>query len=371
MKPYLCVGAGFSGAIIARELAEKGHSVHVIDERSHLAGNCHTERDGETGIQIHRYGPHVFHTDDKEVWDYLNRFGRMVPYVSRVKTTCRGKVYSLPINLHTINQFFGTNMNPREARGFIRSQVDQSIAAPANFEEQALSTVGRELYEAFFRDYTIKQWGLNPSELPASILKRLPVRFNYDDSYFEHRFQGIPEHGYTEIIAGILDHPLITISLNTPFETVDSADYRHLFYSGPIDRYFSWCHGRLGYRTLSFREIRARGDFQGTAIMNYSDPEVPYTRITEHKHFTPWETHDQATVCFEEYSSPAGEGDIPFYPIRLAREKAMFAQYEALAAGESRVTFVGRLGTYRYIDMDVTVREALNLASAHLSGPKV
>jgi len=367
MKSYLCVGAGFSGAIIARELAEKGRSVHVVDERSHLAGNCHTERDVETGIQIHRYGPHVFHTDDLEVWDYINRFGRLVPYVSRVKTVCRGKVYSLPINLHTINQFYGTCMNPDEVRRFLSERVDKSISNPVTFEEQALSTLGMELYEAFFRGYTVKQWGLEPSKLPAAVLKRLPIRFNYDDRYFDHRYQGVPEEGYTAIIAAILDHPLITVSLNTAFEAVDSVDYDHIFYSGPIDRYFGWCHGRLGYRTLTFREIRARGDFQGTAIMNYSDPEIPYTRITEHKHFAPWERHDQDTICFEEYSSLAGEGDIPFYPIRLVTEKAMLAQYEALAAEESKVTFVGRLGTYRYLDMDVTVREALDLARVHLA----
>jgi UDP-galactopyranose mutase len=359
MSNYLCVGAGFSGAVIARELAEKGHAMDVIDERPHIAGNCHTERDAQTGIQIHKYGPHIFHTDDQEVWDYINRFGEMMPYVNRVKATYQGKVYSLPINLHTINQFFGTCMSPAEAKDFIANLGDKSITDPQTFEEQALAFLGNDLYQAFFRGYTLKQWGMEPSELPASILKRLPVRFNYDDNYFNHRFQGMPKNGYSEIVQNILDHPNITLSLDTSFESIDRAAYDHIFYSGPLDRYFGYRLGRLGYRTLEFREVRAKGDFQGTAVMNYSDPEVLYTRITEHKHFSPWETHEDS-VCFEEYSSLAGEHDIPYYPIRLVKEKALLEQYEALAAAETKVTFVGRLGTYRYLDMDVTIREALD-----------
>lgn len=366
MKSYLCVGAGFSGAVIARELSEKGHTVHVIDERSHIAGNCHTERDEKTGIQIHRYGPHIFHTDDQQVWDYINRFTVMMPYVNRVKATYKGKVYSLPINLHTINQFFGTCMSPAEAKDFIANLGDKSITDPQTFEEQALAFLGNDLYQAFFRGYTLKQWGMEPTELPASILKRLPVRFNYDDNYFNHRFQGMPKNGYTEIIEKILDHPNIQVSLGTTFESVDRSEYQHIFYSGPLDRYFQYAHGRLGYRTLEFREIRATGDYQGTAVMNYSDLDVPYTRITEHKYFTPWETHED-TVCFEEHSSLAGENDIPYYPIRLVNEKALLDQYQALASQELQVTFVGRLGTYRYLDMDVTIREALDLAKAHLA----
>lgn len=366
MKSYLCVGAGFSGAVIARELSEKGHTVHVIDERSHIAGNCHTERDEKTGIQIHRYGPHIFHTDDQQVWDYINRFTVMMPYVNRVKATYKGKVYSLPINLHTINQFFGTCMSPAEAKDFIANLGDKSITDPQTFEEQALAFLGNDLYQAFFRGYTLKQWGMEPTELPASILKRLPVRFNYDDNYFNHRFQGMPKNGYTEIVEKILDHPNIQVSLGTTFESVDRSEYQHIFYSGPLDRYFQYAHGRLGYRTLEFREIRATGDYQGTAVMNYSDLDVPYTRITEHKYFTPWETHED-TVCFEEHSSLAGENDIPYYPIRLVNEKALLDQYQALASQELQVTFVGRLGTYRYLDMDVTIREALDLAKAHLA----
>ena len=360
MPSFLCVGAGFSGAVIARELAEKGHVVHVIDERQHLAGNCHTERDAQTGIQIHKYGPHIFHTADREVWDYINRFGEMMPYVHRVKATSRGKVYSLPINLHTINQFFSTCMSPTEARGFIDKLGDSSITDPQSFEDQALAFLGKELYEAFFRGYTIKQWGMNPSELPASILKRLPVRFHYDDNYFDHPYQGIPKNGYTEIVKNILDHPNISVSLGTSFESIDRAAYEHIFYSGPLDRYFDYRLGRLGFRTLESPEIHAKGDYQGTAQMNHSDLKTPFTRITEHKHFAPWEKHDD-TVCYEEHSRLAEVDDIPYYPIRLLKEKALLAQYQDLASKESQVTFVGRLGTYRYLDMDVTIREALEV----------
>jgi UDP-galactopyranose mutase len=370
VNPYLCVGAGFSGAVIARELAEKGHAVHVIDERPHLAGNCHTERDAQTGIQIHKYGPHIFHTDDQEVWDYINRFGEMMPYVHRVKAKSRGKVYSLPINLHTINQFFGTCMSPAEARDFIDKLGDPSITDPQSFEDQALAFLGRELYEAFFRGYTIKQWGMEPSELPASILKRLPVRFHYDDNYFNHRYQGMPKNGYSEIVKNILDHPKITVSLAASFESLDRTKYEHIFYSGPLDRYFDYRLGRLGYRTLEFREIRATGDFQGCAQMNHSDLEVPFTRITEHKHFTPWESHEE-TLCYEEHSRLAGENDIPYYPIRLVKEKALLTEYQALAAAERQVTFVGRLGTYRYLDMDVTIREALDVGRKEVKAERL
>jgi UDP-galactopyranose mutase len=358
--PYLCVGSGFSGAVIARELAEKGHMVHVIDERPHLAGNCHTPRDEKTGIQIHQYGPHIFHTDDVEVWNYINRFGEMMPFTYRPKANYRGKVYSLPINLHTINQFFGTCMSPKEAREFIAGLADASITDPQTFEEQALAFLGKELYEAFLLGYTKKQWGLEPSELPASILKRLPVRFNYDDNYFNHRFQGMPKEGYTKIIEAILNHPKIQISLETSFESLNPSDYQHVFYSGPLDRFYNYSCGRLGYRTLKFKEIRAIGDYQGNPVINYSDMATPYTRVTEHKHFSYWEQHAE-TICFEEYSSLAGEGDIPYYPIRLMKEQEMLSKYQTLAAKESRITFVGRLGTYRYLDMDTTIREALDV----------
>ncbi|SES39155.1 UDP-galactopyranose mutase [Tranquillimonas rosea] len=363
----LMVGAGLSGAVIARRLAEAGHRATVIDARPHIAGNCHTERDPETGVLVHVYGPHIFHTDDAEVWDYVTRFETFRPYKNRVKTTARGEVFSLPINLHTINQFYRKTLRPDEARAFIAAQADTSITDPQSFEEQALRFVGPDLYEAFFKGYTEKQWGCHPSALPASILKRLPVRFNYDDNYFFHRFQGMPETGYTAMVARILDHPNIDVHLDTPYAPGMADRYGHVFWSGPLDGYFGYDLGRLGYRTLDFERFTETGDWQGCAVMNYGDPEVPYTRITEHKHFAPWEDH-AGTVCYREFSRACGPDDIPYYPIRLVEEKALLSDYAARAAGEEGVTFVGRLGTYRYLDMDVTIREALDTARAFLSG---
>ena len=362
----LIVGAGLSGAVIGRCLAEAGHPVTIIDSRSHVAGNCHTERDAETGVLIHAYGPHIFHTDDAEVWDYVNSFTAFRPYRNRVKTTSQGQVFSLPINLHTINQFYGKTLRPDEARAFIEAEADISITDPQSFEEQALRFVGRPLYEAFFKGYTQKQWGCDPSALPASILKRLPVRFTYDDNYFFHRFQGMPEAGYTPMVARILDHPGIDVHLDTAYDPVMADRHDHLFWSGPLDGYFQFRLGRLGYRTLDFEKFTSDGDWQGCAVMNYGDRDVPWTRITEHKFFAPWESHDR-TVCYREYARACGAEDIPYYPIRLVDEKALLAEYEALAAAESGVTFVGRLGTYRYLDMDVTIREALDTARGFLA----
>lgn len=366
MHTFAAVGAGFSGAVIARQLAEAGHRVHVFDSRDHIAGNCHTERDPATGIMVHRYGPHIFHTDDERVWEYVNRYSAFMPYTNRVKTTSGGRVYPLPVNLLTINQFFGKALSPVEARAFVASRTVAGAGEPGNFEEQALRLVGRELYEAFFRGYTVKQWGCAPDRLPASILRRLPLRFNYDDNYFFHKYQGMPRDGYTAIVGKILDHDNIQVNLNYRFPREQVADYAHVFYSGPIDGYFDYRLGRLGYRTLDFREIRARGDYQGCAVMNYADESVPYTRIAEHKHFSPWEEHAD-TVCFEEYSRDCGDGDIPYYPTRLAGEEGKLRDYVQLAQRETRVSFVGRLGTYRYLDMDVTIAEALFAAEQFLA----
>jgi UDP-galactopyranose mutase len=361
----LIVGAGFSGAVIARQLAENGFQVTVIDSRTHIAGNCHSERDSETGIMVHKYGPHIFHTDNEQVWNYLNKFSKFMPYINRVKAVSAGKIYTLPINLLTINQFYGKTLNPSEAKAFIESLGDRSIQEPQNFEEQALKFIGRDLYEAFFYAYTYKQWGLEPRELPASVLKRLPVRFNYDDNYFNHKFQGMPENGYTDIVAKILSHSGIQTSLNTRFQHSMLDKFDHCFYSGTIDGFYDYELGRLDYRTLDFKEIRVDGDFQGTAVINYCDKEVPYTRISEHKHFSPWETHSKS-VCFQEFSRLAQPNDTPYYPIRLAKEKNILEKYIEKSKHESKVTFIGRLGTYRYLDMDQTVSEALILAREFL-----
>ena len=368
-KNIAIVGAGFSGAVIANQLAQAGYNVEIFESRDHIAGNCHSERDEETGVMVHVYGPHIFHTDNERAWEFINRYGTFKPYVNRVKAITNNRVFTLPINLLTINQFFGKTFRPAEAQAFIQSLGDKSIENPATFEEQALRFVGRELYEAFFKTYTMKQWGLHPSELPASILKRLPVRFNYDDNYFNHKYQGMPADGYTAIVENILKVPGISVHLSTPFDPAAKTDYDHVFYSGPIDAWFRHVEGRLPYRTLDFEVFRDTGDYQGNAVINYCDDSKSYTRITEHKHFSPWEQHER-TVCYMEYSRQCEEADTPYYPIRQAREKAQLEKYVNLAKNETNVTFVGRLGTYRYLDMDVTIHEALLTADKFLEAAR-
>ena len=362
----LLVGAGLSGVVIGRKLAEAGHQITIVESRNHIGGNCHTTRDKHSDVMVHVYGPHIFHTDDEEVWNYVNSFETFLPYKNRVKITSKGQVFSLPINLHTINQYYKKTMRPDEAKAFIEEQADTTITDPQTFEEQAQRFVGKDFYEAFFKGYTIKQWGVQPSELPASILKRLPVRFNYDDNYVFHKFQGMPENGYTAMVERILDHPSITVHLNTHFTRDLTSKYDHVFYAGPLDGWFDFELGRLGYRTLDFEQFRYDGDYQGCAVMNYGEESVPYTRITEHKHFSPWESRE-ASVLYREFSRLAEPDDIPYYPIRQVAEKALLSDYVALAEKESGVTFVGRLGTYRYLDMDVTIREALDTAKAFLA----
>jgi UDP-galactopyranose mutase len=366
VKKIGMAGAGLSCAVIARALAERGHAIEVLERRSHVAGNCHTERDAASGVMLHAYGPHIFHTDDDEVWNYVNRWMAFKPFVNRVKAVSGGRVYSLPVNLHTINQFFGKTFSPEEAREFISSQGDGGTAAPQSFEEQALRFVGRPLYEAFFKGYTLKQWGIDPKLLPASILKRLPVRFDYNDNYFAHRHQGMPAGGYTAMVQAILDHPGIRITLGASLDADEVGGFDHVFYSGPVDGFFGYDRGRLPYRTLDFERFRAEGDFQGCAVMNYCDEAVPFTRITEHKHFSPWESH-AGTVCYREFSRLCGADDIPYYPVHLIGGDALLDDYMRRARSEARVTFVGRLGTYRYMDMDVTIRAAMDVAAAWLA----
>ncbi|MGO4017018.1 UDP-galactopyranose mutase [Klebsiella michiganensis] len=365
-KNILIVGAGFSGVVIARQLAEQGHHIRIIDQRDHIGGNSYDARDPQTDVMVHVYGPHIFHTDNETVWNYVTQHAEMMPYVNRVKATVNGQVFSLPINLHTINQFFAKTCSPDEARALIAEKGDSSILEPKTFEEQALRFIGIELYEAFFKGYTIKQWGMEPSQLPASILKRLPVRFNYDDNYFNHRFQGMPKLGYTKMIESIANHENITIELQQSFNAEEREQYDHVFYSGPLDAFYSYQYGRLGYRTLDFEKFTWQGDYQGCAVMNYCSLDVPYTRITEHKYFSPWESHE-GSVCYKEYSRECSEKDIPYYPIRQMGEMALLDKYLSLAENEKNMTFVGRLGTYRYLDMDVTIAEALNTADKYLS----
>jgi UDP-galactopyranose mutase len=366
-KHYLIIGAGFSGATLARELVEGlGCRVTVVEERSHVAGNCHSQRDASTGVMVHVYGPHIFHTDREDVWNYVNRFEKFQPFVNRIKASNSRGVFALPINLHTINQFFNKRLNPDEARAFLHSLGDRSTGEPANFEEQALKFVGRELYEAFFYGYTLKQWGCEPRELPASILKRLPIRFNYDDNYYNSIFQGIPTNGYTALVEKMLDHPLIEVRLSTRFDRDMQYGYDHTFYTGPLDGYFGYSSGRLGYRTVTFERIEAEGDYQGCALINYSDVSEAFTRIHEHKYFAPWETHAR-TVAFKEFSKETAAGDIPYYPKRLTADLAVLNEYQQKAKELKAVSFLGRLGTYRYLDMHQVIGEALDFSRLLIS----
>ncbi len=310
---------------------------------------------------VHRYGPHIFHTNRLDVWDYVRQFSEFGPYVNRVKASITRGVFGLPINLLTINQFFGKRFSPAEARAFVANLGDTSIGEPRNFEEQGLKMLGRELYEAFFYGYTVKQWGCEPRELPATILKRLPVRFNYDDNYYNSRYQGIPVDGYTAIVQRILDHSLIEVKLGTPWAAEMAQEFSHVVISAPIDHFYGHKFGRLGYRTVHWTRTETTGDFQGNAVINYPGTEEPFTRIHEHKHFAPWEEHER-TLVFTEFSKETAAGDIPYYPKRLATDIELLDRYLEEARQECHVSFLGRLATYRYMDMHQVIGEALDFA---------
>jgi UDP-galactopyranose mutase len=365
MNKVLIVGAGFSGAVIAERLSLKHPNceITIIDERDHIGGNCFTYSDIDTGVTVHKYGPHIFHTDKKHVWEYIQNFCTMMPFINRVKSVVNGEVYSMPINLHTINQFYGSALSPSEVGEFFKQISCRYNKEPENFEEQALSMIGEDLYNAFFYGYTKKQWGCEPKELPASILKRLPVRFNYDDNYYNSQYQGIPQNGYTEIFKNMLNRPNIKLILNQKFETyVNNTNYDHIFYTGPIDRLFDYKFGRLSYRTVTFEKQVSEGDFQGNAVINYPSEDVKFTRIHEHKHFTPWLSFDK-TVYFKEYSKETEITDEPYYPKRLRRDMELFEKYQLEATYIPNFTLLGRLATYRYLDMHNVIDEALNIVN--------
>ncbi len=366
MKRVLIVGTGLAGSVLARELAEKGLPSLVIDKAGHLGGMCYCSRDEETGVMIHRYGPHIFHTSNERVWDFVNRFDNFAPWINRVKAVNSKGVFSMPINLHTINQLFGTKLTPAEAQDFLRAKQDTSIVEPQNAEEQLLRYVGREIYEIFFKGYTMKQWGVSPRKLPPTIVKRIPVRFNYDDNYYFSKYQGFPMSGYTELIRRFLDHKLISVSLNTPYEKLMNAEFEHVFYSGPLDAYFNYQQGKLGYRTVDFEYICGEGDLQGNGCINYTDAAVPYTRTHEHKYFSPWEQHEKS-LLLREFSRDAGLLDNPFYPKRMAEDIAVLKHYVPLINELQGVSFIGRLGCYRYLDMHDVIRLSLEYADHWLA----
>ncbi|MGO8961976.1 MAG: UDP-galactopyranose mutase [Streptosporangiaceae bacterium] len=362
------VGSGFFGLTVAeRCAADLGLRVLVIDRRDHIGGNAYSEPEPETGIEVHRYGAHLFHTSNARIWEYVNRFTAFTGYQHRVFSVYKGRVYPMPINLGTICEYFGTFMSPDEARALI---AEQAAAVPAgtaaNLEQKAVSLIGRPLYEAFIRGYTYKQWQTDPVDLPAEIITRLPVRYNFDNRYFNDTYQGLPVEGYTAWLARMADHPNIEVRLSTEFADLrsDLVGQVPLVYTGPIDAYFDFAAGDLGWRTLDFeREVLPTGDFQGTSVMNYADEDVPYTRIHEFRHFYPerdWYPDDK-TVIMREYSRFAGRGDEPYYPINTAEDRARLLTYRELADAEPGVVFGGRLGTYRYLDMHMAIGAALSM----------
>ncbi len=362
----LIVGAGLSGSVLARQLAEAGWRCLVIDRREHVAGLCFSSRDEETGVDVHRFGPHTFHTSSERVWNFVQRFDTWYPWVAHAMATHARGVFTLPINLHTINQLFGTRLHPQQARAFIAERQDHSIICPSNAEEQLLRFVGREIYETFFRDYSFKQWGVPLRELPASVVKRIPLRFNYDSNYYFDTYQGYPMHGYTAFVRNILTHENIDVQLGTSYDKVMEEEFVHVFYSGPLDEYFDYALGELSYRTVEFRYERGEGDLQGCSWLNYTDMSVPFTRAHEHKYFSPWKKHDKSVLLYE-YSREATREDDRFYPKRLPGDLDRLKAYVRLAEEKRRVSFIGRLGCYRYLDMHHVIEQALDYADVFLA----
>jgi UDP-galactopyranose mutase len=361
------VGAGFYGSVIAERVAkELGRKVVILELRNHIGGNSYSEKDPDTGIERHVYGSHIFHTDRPDVWNYISSFTELNNYRHKVITRYKKKSYHIPINLMTINDFFGKDMNPDQARSFIIGQSNaHRIKNPKNFEEQAVSLMGRHLYEAFIKGYTMKQWQTDPKELPASIISRIPAKFNYDVNYFTDPWQGIPLEGYTSVFKRILDHPLIEIRLGVDFFDIkDQIPPECLIvYSGPIDRYFNYCHGRLNYRSLRFENrIFSTDDFQGTAVMNYAEVEVPYTRIHEFRYYHPERKNypkDKTFITYE-YSLKSDQANEPYYPVNTKKDKEILLKYEKQAKLQTNLLCGGRLGSYKYLDMDDAIAAALN-----------
>jgi UDP-galactopyranose mutase len=360
------VGSGFFGLTVAERAAtELGLSVHILERRSHLGGNAYSEADPETGIEVHRYGAHLFHTSNERVWGYVNQFTAFTGYQHRVWTKYEDKIYSMPINLGTICSFFGGAFTPDEARALVAEQATEFDSATAsNLEEKAISLIGRPLYEAFIRGYTLKQWQTDPKELPAEVITRLPVRYTFDNRYFNDTYEGLPVNGYTAWLERMADHPKIEIELDTDFfdHKDDLVGQVPIVYTGPVDRYFDYTEGRLGWRTLDFeREVLATGDYQGTSVMNYADEDVAYTRIHEFRHFHPERDYPaDKTVIMREFSRFAEDDDEPYYPINTADDRSRLLAYRDLAVAEPGVLFGGRLGTYKYLDMHMAIGSALS-----------
>ena len=362
---YVIVGAGLFGSVLAERIATLlNASVLMVEKRPHIGGNCYSCYDEETGVEYHKYGTHIFHTNDRLVWDYINKFTEFNGYHHQVLTKYRGTIFQMPINLETINSYYGLSLTPAEARLFIEEErKKENIVSPANLEEKAISQIGRPLYEAFIKGYTVKQWKKDPRELPADIINRLPVRFDYCEDYFVNsRWQGIPTDGYTKIFERLHASPNITVELNCDyFEMRDELKpKKKLIYSGHIDRLFDYQFGALEWRSVRFeREVHPVQDFQGTSVLNYADLDVPFTRIHEPRHLHPERTYsDEKTLIFYEY--PNDDSTEFFYPITSPRNMELNSKYAELAAQDKGLLLGGRLGKYRYYDMDQTILSALN-----------
>lgn len=361
MYDYLIVGAGLFGAVFAHEMTAKGKKCLVIDKRAHIGGNIYTEE--IEGINVHKYGAHIFHTSKKEIWDYVNRFATFNRYTNSPVARYKDEIYNLPFNMNTFNKLWGV-ITPQEAREKIEEQVKEAgIVNPSNLEEQAISLVGKDIYEKLVKGYTEKQWGKRADELPAFIIKRLPVRMTYDNNYFNDLYQGIPVGGYTPMIEKLLEGS--DVSLNTDYfgdrEAFNNKAEKVLF-TGMIDEYFDYCFGELEYRSLKFEsQVLDTDNYQGNAVVNYTEYEVPYTRIIEHKHFE-YGTQPK-TVITKEYPARWKHGDEPYYPMNDEKNNALYEKYKELATKEDKVLFGGRLGMYKYYDMHNVIEEALKLSS--------
>lgn len=377
----IVVGSGFFGLTVAERAASQlGKRVLIIEKRSHIGGNAFSQPEPETGIEVHQYGAHLFHTSNQRVWDYVTKFTKFTDYQHRVFAMHDGKAYQFPMGLGLICEFFGKYYSPDEARALIKEQASEVKTEEAtNLEEKAISLIGRPLYEAFVRDYTAKQWQTDPKELPAANITRLPVRYTFNNRYFNDTYEGLPVNGYAAWLRAMIDHDLIDVQLDTDWfdvrEDVRAANPdAPVVYTGPLDRYFDYSAGRLGWRTLDFDvEVLPIGDFQGTAVMNYNDADVPYTRIHEFRHFHP-ERADRypkdKTVIMKEYSRFAEEDDEPYYPINTPEDREILAAYRELAAAETadqKVLFGGRLGTYQYLDMHMAIASALTMFDNQLA----
>ncbi|APG70469.1 UDP-galactopyranose mutase [Lactobacillus delbrueckii subsp. lactis] len=363
MSKYLVVGAGLFGAVFAREAAKRGHEVTVIEKRDHIAGNIYTKE--IDGIQVHQYGAHIFHTSDKEVWEYVQQFAEFNRYTNSPVANYKGHMYNLPFNMNTFAQMWGIR-TPQEALDKINEQrAEMAGKEPQNLEEQAISLIGRDIYEKLIKGYTEKQWGRKATELPAFIIKRVPVRLIYDNNYFNDDYQGIPKGGYTKLVENMLKSDRITVETNTNF--FDNKDeylknFDKVVYTGPIDEFFDYQLGELEYRSLRFETEEVNvGNYQGNAVINYTDAETPYTRVIEHKHFEFGKGDPDKSVITREYPANWSKGDEPYYPVNNDKNNALYAQYKDLAAKEdAKVIFGGRLGQYKYYNMDQVIRAALD-----------